>query len=185
MIGSLNGTTKGSLARVRQAHSRHRRSGSRAQHLRLAHRSRGERCRDRGPHGRHRPRGQELDLDPLAVKLSPYYTAPVHLAKCLEVAGADGLVLFNRFYQPDIDPEELEISRSLRLSSSTTCCCGCVGWRSSRAGSSGLRGHRRHPHPHRRHQGHHGGCRRDPDDLRLAEERPGIPVHVREAWPPG
>jgi len=55
---------------------------------------------------------------PLAIKLSPYYTAPVHLAKCLEVAGADGLVLFNRFYQPDIDPEELEISRSLRLSSS-------------------------------------------------------------------
>jgi dihydroorotate dehydrogenase (fumarate) len=55
---------------------------------------------------------------PLAVKLSPYYTAPVHLAKCLEVAGADGLVIFNRFYQPDIDPEKLEISRSLRLSSS-------------------------------------------------------------------
>lgn len=55
---------------------------------------------------------------PLAVKLSPYYTAPVHLAKCLETAGADGLVMFNRFYQPDIDPEELEVSRALRLSSS-------------------------------------------------------------------
>jgi dihydroorotate dehydrogenase (fumarate) len=55
---------------------------------------------------------------PLSVKLSPYYTAPVHLAKSLEGAGADGLVLFNRFYQPDIDPEELEVSRSLRLSNS-------------------------------------------------------------------
>ena len=55
---------------------------------------------------------------PLAVKLSPYYTAPVHLAKSLEIAGADGLVIFNRFYQPDIDAEELEVSRSLHLSTS-------------------------------------------------------------------
>jgi len=56
---------------------------------------------------------------PLAVKLSPYYTAPVHFAKCLEAAGADGLVIFNRFYQPDIDAEELEIARSLHLSTSS------------------------------------------------------------------
>ena len=55
---------------------------------------------------------------PLAVKLSPFYTAPVHFTKCLEVAGADGLVVFNRFYQPDIDAEQLEVSRSLHLSSS-------------------------------------------------------------------
>lgn len=53
---------------------------------------------------------------PLAVKLSPYYTSPAHFAKCLESAGADGLVLFNRFYQADIDVEELEVARSLRLS---------------------------------------------------------------------
>jgi len=56
---------------------------------------------------------------PLAIKLSPFYTAPVHFAKCLEVAGADGLVIFNRFYQPDIDTEELEVSRSLHLSTSS------------------------------------------------------------------
>lgn len=56
---------------------------------------------------------------PLAVKLSPYYTAPVHFARCLEAAGADGLVLFNRFYQPDIDVEELEVARTLRLSDSS------------------------------------------------------------------
>ena len=55
---------------------------------------------------------------PLAVKLSPFYTAPVHFAKCLEVAGAEGLVVFNRFYQPDIDPEELEVIRALHLSTS-------------------------------------------------------------------
>jgi len=56
---------------------------------------------------------------PLAVKLSPFYTAPAHFARCLEVAGASGLVIFNRFYQPDIDPEELEVSRALHLSTSS------------------------------------------------------------------
>ena len=55
---------------------------------------------------------------PLSVKLSPFYTALAHFARCVEVAGADGLVLFNRFYQPDIDPEELEVTRFLHLSSS-------------------------------------------------------------------
>jgi dihydroorotate dehydrogenase (fumarate) len=55
---------------------------------------------------------------PVAVKLSPFYTALPHFARRLEEAGADGLVLFNRFYQPDIDPEALEASRQLFLSSS-------------------------------------------------------------------
>jgi dihydroorotate dehydrogenase (fumarate) len=53
---------------------------------------------------------------PLAVKLSPFYTALAHFAAALEAAGADGLVLFNRFYQPDIDIEALEVARTLRLS---------------------------------------------------------------------
>jgi dihydroorotate dehydrogenase (fumarate) len=55
---------------------------------------------------------------PLAVKLSPYYTALAHLAAQLDGAGADGLVLFNRFYQPDIDVEQLEVAPTLRLSES-------------------------------------------------------------------
>jgi len=55
---------------------------------------------------------------PLAVKLSPYYTALPALAKRLSNAGADGLVLFNRFYQPDIDAETLEVIPSLNLSDS-------------------------------------------------------------------
>jgi dihydroorotate dehydrogenase (fumarate) len=55
---------------------------------------------------------------PLSVKLSPFYTALPNLAKELALAGADGLVLFNRFYQPDIDVEELEVNR-LSLSDST------------------------------------------------------------------
>ncbi|HLG18408.1 MAG TPA: dihydroorotate dehydrogenase-like protein [Bdellovibrionota bacterium] len=53
---------------------------------------------------------------PIAVKLSPFFSSLPHFAKKLEEAGADGLVLFNRFYQPDIDPEELEVRQTLRLS---------------------------------------------------------------------
>lgn len=53
---------------------------------------------------------------PVAVKLSPFYTAFAHVARELDLAGADALVLFNRFYQPDIDPEELTATRTLHLS---------------------------------------------------------------------
>src|SRR6185295_1561563 len=56
---------------------------------------------------------------PVAVKLSPFYTALAHLVQGLDRAGADGLVLFNRFYQPDIDPEELAATRTLHLSDSS------------------------------------------------------------------
>lgn len=53
---------------------------------------------------------------PVAVKLSPFFSSLAHFAKGLEEAGADGLVLFNRFYQPDIDLEELEVLPKLDLS---------------------------------------------------------------------
>ena len=55
---------------------------------------------------------------PVAVKLSPFHSAMAHLARRLEGAGASGLVLFNRFYQPDIDPEALEAVPRLILSDS-------------------------------------------------------------------
>jgi dihydroorotate dehydrogenase (fumarate) len=55
---------------------------------------------------------------PLAVKLSPYFTALAHTAAVLAGAGVDGLVLFNRFYQPDIDLETLAVTPSLTLSTS-------------------------------------------------------------------
>jgi dihydroorotate dehydrogenase (fumarate) len=55
----------------------------------------------------------------VAVKLSPFYAAFAHLAREFDRAGADGLVLFNRFYQPDIDPEELAATRTLHLSDSS------------------------------------------------------------------
>jgi len=55
---------------------------------------------------------------PLAVKLAPYFTALPNFAKRLADAGVDGLVLFNRFYQPDMDLENLEVVPNLVLSSS-------------------------------------------------------------------
>jgi dihydroorotate dehydrogenase (fumarate) len=56
---------------------------------------------------------------PLAVKLSPFYSSLSNFARRLELAGADGLVIFNRFYQPDLDVESLEIVPKARLSSPT------------------------------------------------------------------
>jgi dihydroorotate dehydrogenase (fumarate) len=53
---------------------------------------------------------------PVAVKLSPFFSALAHFAVELEAAGADGLVLFNRFFQPDINVEELVAEPSLQLS---------------------------------------------------------------------
>jgi dihydroorotate dehydrogenase (fumarate) len=55
---------------------------------------------------------------PLSVKLSPFITALPNFAKRAVEAGADGLVLFNRFYQPDFDLDNLEVTNSLVLSSS-------------------------------------------------------------------
>ncbi|MEP7034741.1 MAG: dihydroorotate dehydrogenase-like protein [Dermatophilaceae bacterium] len=55
---------------------------------------------------------------PLAVKIGPYYSALGHVAARLTNAGADGLVLFNRFYQPDIDPKTRKVTPALVLSSS-------------------------------------------------------------------
>jgi dihydroorotate dehydrogenase (fumarate) len=54
---------------------------------------------------------------PVAVKLSHFFTAMAYMAARLAEAGADGLVLFNRFYQPDFDIESLEIVPTLTLSS--------------------------------------------------------------------
>jgi dihydroorotate dehydrogenase (fumarate) len=56
---------------------------------------------------------------PVAVKLSPFYTSLPNIASKLADAGVDGLVLFNRFYQPDLNVEDLEVDRSLELSTSS------------------------------------------------------------------
>lgn len=53
---------------------------------------------------------------PVTVKISPFFSSMANMAKQLDRAGADGLVLFNRFYQPDIDIDELEIRPNVLLS---------------------------------------------------------------------
>ncbi|MDX9760399.1 MAG: dihydroorotate dehydrogenase-like protein [Bacteroidota bacterium] len=55
---------------------------------------------------------------PVAMKLSPYFSAMANMAKKLDDAGADALVLFNRFYQPDFDLEQLEVVPQVNLSTS-------------------------------------------------------------------
>jgi dihydroorotate dehydrogenase (fumarate) len=56
---------------------------------------------------------------PVAIKLSPYFSSTANMAKRLVEEGANGLVLFNRFYQPDIDLETLEVVPRLSLSNSS------------------------------------------------------------------
>jgi dihydroorotate dehydrogenase (fumarate) len=58
---------------------------------------------------------QTVDI-PVAVKLSPYFSSIANMAKQLDDTGANGLVLFNRFYQPDIDLETLEVRPNVLLS---------------------------------------------------------------------
>lgn len=55
---------------------------------------------------------------PIAMKLSPYFSGLAHFVKHLEQAGADGVVLFNRFYQPDIDLDNLQVISQLQWSRS-------------------------------------------------------------------
>lgn len=58
---------------------------------------------------------QAIDV-PLAVKIGPFFSSPAHMARRLVDAGADALVIFNRFYQPDIDIDTLEVVPRLVLS---------------------------------------------------------------------
>lgn len=58
---------------------------------------------------------QQVNI-PIAVKLSPFFTNFANMARRLEAAGADGLTLFNRFYQPDMDLESLEVTPNILLS---------------------------------------------------------------------
>lgn len=53
---------------------------------------------------------------PVAVKLSPFYTAMANVARELAARGADALVLFNRFLQPDIDPDNISLKQEMSLS---------------------------------------------------------------------
>jgi dihydroorotate dehydrogenase (fumarate) len=82
---------------------------------------------------------------PVAVKLSPYFSSPGEMLLRLDEAGADALVLFNRFLQPDIDPEQLAVLPKVNLSSHADARLACT-WiallrgkaRASLAATSGL-----------------------------------------------
>jgi dihydroorotate dehydrogenase (fumarate) len=67
----------------------------------------------------HLVEGVRRSIDiPLAVKIGPYFSSTAHMARRLADAGADALVIFNRFYQPDIDIESLQVTPRLVLSNS-------------------------------------------------------------------
>jgi dihydroorotate dehydrogenase (fumarate) len=117
VIGSLNATSKGGWTRHAKLIED---AGADAVELNLYHVA-------ADPH-RTAAEMESADLDvisavraeigiPLAVKLSPYYSAMANFATLVADAGADGLVLFNRFYQPDLDLDTLEVVRRVELSS--------------------------------------------------------------------
>ncbi len=118
VIGSLNGVTPGGWVRYAKMITE---AGADALELNLYHIASSEdRCGEV-------VEVKDLDLvksivqatrQPVSVKISPYYTSVPAFARCLEDVGAKGLVIFNRFYQPDIDIEQLEVKRTLTLSES-------------------------------------------------------------------
>jgi dihydroorotate dehydrogenase (fumarate) len=116
VIGSLNGTSRGGWTSFARAIED---AGADALELNL--------YRVAADPGHHAAELEQRSLElvsavraeatiPLSVKLSPFFTALAHFARCVVQAGADGLVLFNRFYQPDLDLETLEIVPRLTLS---------------------------------------------------------------------
>jgi dihydroorotate dehydrogenase (fumarate) len=116
LIASLNASTTGGWVR----HARRlEEAGADALELNLYHVAADPR--------RAAAEAEAVDLDlvaavratvtiPLSVKLSPYYSAFANFAAAVIAAGADGLVLFNRFYQPDLDLESLDVVPRLELS---------------------------------------------------------------------
>jgi len=74
---------------------------------------------------------------PLTLKLSPQFSSPIHFAQRLEAAGADGIAIFNRFYQPDIDLETLQVVPKLELSTTAEALLR-IRWTALMYGRTGL-----------------------------------------------
>ena len=117
VIGSLNGVTPGgwtSYARLMQD------AGAAAIELNIYYLPGDPRTGGREVEQRHIDilcRVKEAVTVPVAVKLGPHFSSVGEIALRLDQAGADGLVLFNRFLQPDIDPETLTVRPAVDLSS--------------------------------------------------------------------
>ncbi|AGC63321.1 dihydroorotate dehydrogenase [Mycobacterium liflandii 128FXT] len=116
IIGSLNASTPGNWARY--AHSMQE-AGAAAIELNIYYLPGDTGLNAHAVEQRHLEVLDEVKTAttvPVAVKLSPYFSATADMAHRLDAAGADGLVLFNRFLQPDIDPETLSLVRGITLS---------------------------------------------------------------------
>ncbi len=112
---------------------------------------------------------------PVAVKLSPFLTSLPHMAMELRTTGIDGLVLFNRFYQPDIDVEDVSVVPQLHLSDSSELLLR-LRWLAILSGrcTAVAGGQRRNSHRDRCDQGDYGGRSYRADCVRSAAPRPGI-----------
>ena len=116
VIGSINGSTPGSWAGYARSMQD---SGAAAIELNIYYLPGDPHVSGRDVEQRHLDileRVKEAVTVPVAVKLSPYFSATAEMARRLDLAGADGLVLFNRFLQPDIDPETLAVAPGTSLS---------------------------------------------------------------------
>ncbi len=116
VIGSLNGGTPGSWARYARSMQD---CGAAAIELNIYYLPGDPHVSGRDVEQRHLDilaRVKEAVTVPVAVKLSPYFSATGDMARRLDEAGADGLVLFNRFLQPDIDTETITAVRAVSLS---------------------------------------------------------------------
>jgi dihydroorotate dehydrogenase (fumarate) len=117
VIASLNGTTPGGWADYAVAMQK---AGAAAIELNVYYLPGNPRISGRDVEQRHvdvLARVKDAVVVPVAVKLSPYFSSIGELALRLDEAGADALVLFNRFLQPDIDPDKLAVVSEIGLSS--------------------------------------------------------------------
>jgi dihydroorotate dehydrogenase (fumarate) len=116
VIGSLNGVTPGGWASYARAMQD---AGAAAIELNIYYLPGDPHISGRDVEQRHidvLTRVKDAVTVPVAVKLSPYFSSTGEMAVRLDEAGADGLVLFNRFLQPDIDPEDLAVVSGVGLS---------------------------------------------------------------------
>ena len=118
MVASLNGITAESWARFARCIEQ---AGADALELNIYEVA--EDPRESGLAIEARIRDLVIDMKattaiPIAVKLGPFFTAFGHLARELDIAGANGLVIFNRFYQPDIDLAKMAVIPHVDLSTS-------------------------------------------------------------------
>ncbi|MGZ5364952.1 MAG: dihydroorotate dehydrogenase-like protein [Mycobacterium sp.] len=116
VIGSINGSTPGNWAGYARSMQD---SGAAAIELNIYYLPGDPHVSGRDVEQRHLDileRVKDAVTVPVAVKLSPYFSATAEMARRLDLAGADGLVLFNRFLQPDIDAETLSVAPGTSLS---------------------------------------------------------------------